>query len=303
MQVLLNSSSFKVEGCYKPSVRSFLKTYFFIMLVPQSKLKEKTVMRFDHIPLKPLKVNSLFLFILLIILLCAFLVPHFAMGQETKKLVFVSPRFADDPLVGQLSEVYSKILNRMGLDFEYKNLPAKRASSASNSGQVDGELTRVHSYNDKFTNLVRVEEVNHQIEFAAYTIIPELSFNGWESLRGYNVDCRRGIKMCVENVSKVTEMHETNTIEQLVMRLMNGYTDAIVQNAEHFDMLLKSDLFVQHDPEKKIRKAGVMQTITAHAFLHKKHQAIVPRISELLKAMKQTGEYQRIRGWPKDRMK
>lgn len=229
--------------------------------------------------------------------------PNGVSGQDLKKLVFVSPRFIDDPLVGQLSEVYAKILKQMGIEFEYRNLPAKRASIASNSGEVDGELTRVYSYNKKFVNLVRVEEENHQIEFAVYTINPEHSFNGWESLRGYNVDCRRGITMCVENVSKVTVMHETNTIEQLVMRLKTGYTDAIVQNAEHFDMLSKSDLFAQLDPEQEIRKAGVMQIITAHAFLHKKHNALVPRISELLKKMKQTGEYQRIRSWPKDRMR
>jgi hypothetical protein len=76
----------------------------------------------------------------------------------------------------------------------------------------------------------------------------------------------------------------------------------IVQNAGYFDAYMKSDAFIRIDTEKKIHKAGVMQMITAHAFLHKKHKSIAPRISQLLKEMKQTGEYQRIRGWPKDRM-
>lgn len=254
--------------------------------------------RFDFVQVVLLVVKSLFL----LFFFSAF-IPHGVMGQETKKLVFVSPRFADDPLVGQLSAVYSKILDRMGIGFEYRDLPAKRASIAANSGEVDGELTRVHSYNDTFTNLVRVEEANHQIEFAAYTVNPKLLFNGWESLRGYSVDCRRGVKMCVDNVSKVTEMHETNTIVQLVWRLKNGYSDAIVQNAEYFDTYMKSDVFARIDKEKEIRKAGVMQRITAHAFLHKKHQGLAVRISELLKEMKQTGAYQQIRGWPKNRMK
>ena len=225
-----------------------------------------------------------------------------AMGQEVKKLVFVSPRFPGDPLIEQLSEVYSTILSQMGFGFEYKNLPAKRASIASNSGEVDGELTRVYSYNDTFTNLVRVEEPNHQIVFAAYAVDPTLSFNGWESLKGYHVDCRRGVIMCTQNVSKVTKMSETNTIEQLVWRLLNGFSDATIRNAEPFDAYMKSDAFIQFDKKKQIHKAGVMEIITAHAFLHKKHKSLIPKISASLKKMKRTGEYQRIRGWPKDRM-
>ncbi|MCG8636735.1 MAG: hypothetical protein MI863_23075 [Desulfobacterales bacterium] len=242
-------------------------------------------------------------YILIFFIFTGIFLPHTALGQEPEKLVFVSPRFADDPLVEQLSEVYSKILEQLGFEFEYRDLPAGRASLASDSGKVDGELTRVHSYNNKFTNLVRIEEPNHQIEFAAYTVNPNLSFNGWESLKGYNIDCRRGIKMCVTNVSRVTNMHETNTVMQLVMRLKSGYSDAFVQNAEYFDTYMTSDEFARLDKENEIRKAGLMQVITAHAFLHKKHRALVPRISGLLKEMKQTGEYQRIRGWPKHRMK
>lgn len=248
------------------------------------------------------RFRSAFVCSLIITIFSGAFLPHVAVGQETKKLVFVSPRFPDDPLVRQLSEVYSKILEQMGYHFEYKDLPAKRASLASNSGEVDGELTRVHSYSEKFTNLVRVEEVSHRIEFAAYVVSPELTFNGWESLKGYNVDCRRGVMLCTRNVSRVTRMHEVNTVEQVVVRLKNGYSDAFVQNVEGFESYLKSASFAQLDKEKEIRKAGVMETITAHAFLHKKHQELIPRISELLKEMKRTGEYQRIRGWPADRI-
>jgi polar amino acid transport system substrate-binding protein len=250
-----------------------------------------------------IQIRSICAKILILFIFFGALVPHVVMSQETKKLVFVSARPTDDIVLEQLSEVYTKILKLMGIEFEYKNLPARRASEASNSGEVDGELTRVYSYNDKYTNLIRVEEANHQAVFAAYAVKPEFSFKGWESLKGYNIDCRRGIKVCVNNVSRVTMMYEINTVEQIVMRLKNGYSDAFVTHAGHFDDYMKSDLFVQMDKEKEIRKAGVMQIITAHAFLHKKHKALVPQISELLKQMKQTGEYQRIRGWPKDRMK
>jgi len=242
-------------------------------------------------------IKCLPFFILLNVLLADTLI-----GQETKTLVFVSPRFPDDPLVTQLSEVYTKILAQMGIGFEYRNLPAKRASIAANSGEVDGDLTRVYSYNDKFTNLIRVEESNHLVEFSAYTTDPDLSLHGWESLKGYRVDCRRGVIMCTEHVSKVTLMYEANSIDQLVYRLLNGYTDVIVRNANIFDNYMKSEAFKQIDPGKKVLKAGVMQYISAHAFLHKKHKDLVPKISELLKEMKRTGEYQRIRGWPKNRM-
>lgn len=265
-------------------------------------------MKTKRLPQKALKewslkvVRSIFRAWLVSAFCTTLLSPHPLIGEETKTLVFVSPRYPDDPLVTQLSDVYSSILKRLGYGFEYLNLPARRASMAADSGEVDGELTRVYSYNDTYINLVRIEEPNHQIEFAAYTIDPDVSFSGWESLKGYSVDCRRGVKLCTEQVAKVTKMNETNTIPQLVRRLLNGYTDVIVRNAEPFDNYMQSAAFAQIDTERKIRKGGVMQTITAHAFIHKKYEELAPRMSELLKEMKTTGEYQFIRGWPKDRM-
>lgn len=229
------------------------------------------------------------------------LLPCFALGQSGK-LVFTSPRLADNPLIEQLSEVYSRIFAKMGIDYEYRHLPAARASLASNSGDVDGELTRVHAYGQSHPNLVRVEEANHQLEFVAYTTDPHLILSGWDSLKGYTVDCRRGVLMCARNVSETTEMHEVDTVKQMVTRLVNGWSDLYVQNAEGFAFYSQEDWYAQIDTHSAIRLAGVMEVTTAHAFLHKKHQALVPRIEQLLREMKQTGEYQRIRGWPAERM-
>ena len=54
---------------------------------------------------------------------------------------------------------------------------------------------------------------------------------------------------------------------------------------------LESDEF----RNSKLRVAGVMDKFTAHAFLHKKHKALVPQLSNILKEMKKEGLFEKYR--------
>jgi hypothetical protein len=59
---------------------------------------------------------------------------------------------------------------------------------------------------------------------------------------------------------------------------------------------LKSDEFA----DSGIRAMGVMEEISCHAFLHKKHKDMVPALSLILKKMKEEGlleKYRKLSGF------
>jgi hypothetical protein len=77
------------------------------------------------------------------------------------RLTFTFNRPRDHRITQWLILIYTEALNRMSIEFVFKDLPSKRASAYSNEGKVDGELSRVYDYNTTYPNLIRVEEHNY----------------------------------------------------------------------------------------------------------------------------------------------
>jgi len=196
-------------------------------------------------------------------------------------------------------KIYTEALSRMGISLDYRVLPPKRASIYSDQGVLDGELSRVFDYNTEHTNLVRVEEHHLYSVFSAFAADPTITLNGWESLHStnYKVDYRRGIKKCSEKLSAIVPpelLSETSSIQAGVRRLLTGRTDIYIEPEDGVFDYLKSDELqkIKKGDEPTIHKVGIMETVTSHFWLHKKHQDLVPRISGILRDMKEEGLFE-----------
>src|SRR3990167_2914563 len=82
-----------------------------------------------------------------------------------------------------LNLVYSEAFKRLGITFKYQHYPARRSTLLSNSGVLDGELSRIHYYNENHPNMIRVEEPHWTSGFIAVAVDSSIQLNGWDSLR------------------------------------------------------------------------------------------------------------------------
>lgn len=183
-------------------------------------------------------------------------------------------------------KIYSEVFRRIGIQFDLKYYPPKRSSYLTDSEEVDGDVWRVYDYNDLHPNLVRVEEPTFFLNFTAFTTDPTLKLEGWESLRGtnYRVEYVRGGKKAKEKLTEVVakeNLSMANALSIALGKLEAGRTDIFVYPEPEVLLMMKEN--------KHIYKAGVMETITVHAFLIKKHQMLAPHISSVLKEMKREG--------------
>lgn len=215
-------------------------------------------------------------------------------AETNKKMTFVFGRPKAHPITQELIRVYSEALNRLNIHFSYLDVPNKRACEYVNSGRVDGDLGRVYNFNDTYTNTVRVEESNNSVIFAAYSNQQGLSVDGWQSLgeERHKIECRRGEMICIENVSKfvpLDQLTQVDKLDQAVRKLFLGRTDIFIQSEPVMTSYLGSDEFLTISRGKKIYKIGIMGKITGHAFLHKKHADLAPKLSKILSEMKAEG--------------
>lgn len=196
----------------------------------------------------------------------------------------------DSPSGTFLNLVYTEAFKRLGITFKYQHYPARRSTLLSDSGALDGELSRIHNYSERHPNLIRVEEPHWTSGFIAIGIDPSIHLDGWDSLRNqdFKVLYMAGIKGCEVNLPKVVPPKNL---------------DVVMQNAHAYRMLLKgrADLYIGAEMDlmgdlesaefrsEPLKIVGVMEKFTGHAFLHQKHQALVPKLSAILKEMKKEG--------------
>ncbi|MBI9113082.1 hypothetical protein [Maridesulfovibrio ferrireducens] len=166
----------------------------------------------------------------------------------------------------------------------------------SNSGKVDGDLSRIHGYGDYHPNLVRVEEGHWDSGFLAVGINPEIKLDGWSSLNGtdYRVVYRRGIKGCEVNLPKYVNASKLDIVSSVnsgFSKVLRNWSDIYVGADMNIVNALKSETF----EKAELNIIGVMDKFSAHLYLHKKNRILAPKITKRLKSMKKDGTIAKFR--------
>lgn len=211
--------------------------------------------------------------------------------QAADKIVFSNGLPENSYRVKWYKLVYPEAFRRLGMEFELKQYPMKRGPYLVNQGKLDGELGREGDFNAMYPNLLRVEEPLWTGRMIAYTTDKKIKLNNkWESLRNtqFRVNYRRGVKKCEENLTKVVRPDKLESLTddvQGLKKLLAKRIDVYVGIESIIDPLLKTKEF----SASSFNKAGVMDESKIYAFLHKKHEKLVPKLAAVFKAMKEEG--------------
>lgn len=215
-------------------------------------------------------------------------------GEAEKTIILISTEEIKNSTYGKwLSLIYTEVFHRLGYELQYDGYPAARASMMSDKGIVDGEICRVFEYQEAHPNVIRVEEAAFSSRFVAMAVKPGIELQGWKSLQGtaFRVEYRRGSKLPGFELPKVVapeHLSKITTVEQGLKKLIMGRSDLYVDSegliAETIKSLKRDNFNVS-----TIYKAGIMQGVNVHVYLHKKHAALVPKVTHALKTLKQEG--------------
>lgn len=223
-----------------------------------------------------------------------------AIGQQRpEKLVFVFSRPRANPHAQFVIRLYTEALDRMGIAFEFLEVPPSRATALSSAGAVDGELGRTYEFVELYPMLVRVEEPNAAVLFSAYSLKPLPPMDGWAALRAapLNICHRRGIQEIEREFlhpayrGRVTSV---SGIANAFRMLQRGHVDVLVEVENAVEEFLIGSEAQQEDLAglRPIR-VGVMLRTTGHAYLHERHRALAPELAAVLRTMKAEGKHTR----------
>ena len=196
-----------------------------------------------------------------------------------------------------LGLIYTEAFRRLGYDFVYKGYPAKLSSKMSDDGTIDGEIHRVRDYGEAHPTVIRVSEPHFSIRFSAYSKKSDISLESWRSLREtkYRVGYRAGVKKTETTLPLFVDSNRlvsSPNIIQALRKLAKGSIDIYIDTEMPVDTALENN----NDLRKLgIRRVGVVESITTHAFLHKKNRYLVPKLAAILRKMRKEGMIERLR--------
>jgi len=200
-----------------------------------------------------------------------------------------NPPLATDDHTGFHDLVAIEAYKKLGIEIEIHRLPSARSGRNADQGIDDGNGPRISDYEKFFPNLVKVPEKVIDFDFVGFTLDPAINPKGWDDLASYNIGMVTGWKLIEVNAKKYKTLTKVRNTEQLFKLLKNGRADVVLierwQGLYQAKQLGLDNIHVVEPPfaQKEM-----------FFFLNKKHQALVPKLTQALRAMKEDGTYQRL---------
>lgn len=229
--------------------------------------------------------------------LMAWLSIMMASAETTSNVMYFGFNGALDTPHGKfLTLIYTEAFKRLGYTFTVETFPAKRASMLSDNGSVDGELSRVYQYQETHPNVIRVDTPHWKSGFLGVSLKPEIKLSGWNALKNtdYRINYLRGTQGVETNLSKVVGPLQIELVDSEtagLRKVLLGRADLYIDTERVIVNALGSDEF----KESGLRVAGIMEEFTGHAYLHKRHKELVPKLAAILADMKKEGLFIKYR--------
>ena len=189
-----------------------------------------------------------------------------------------------------LERIAAESFHRTGGDVRIVSLPSERSLIAANLGEVDGEGLRVGGLGTQYANLVQVPEPFVRISFVAFARDATITLdNGWDSLKPYRVAFINGWKMFEANTGSARAVNKVDKPEQMFRMLEDGRVDLVLYTRADGVQLTRS-----LELSSVASVSPPLKDVDMYLYLHKKHQALAPRVGQALRDIKADGTYNRI---------
>jgi len=179
-------------------------------------------------------------------------------------------------------QLISAVFKQMNMELLIVNKPAERSIREANSGIADGEFMRISNIHDLYPNLIKVSPEIGQMNFVVFSKLENIDLSaGWQGLTSYKIGYVMGWKIIEKNIASFKHTFSVG----------NAATLFSILSADRFDVII----YEQSRGLKIIKQLGIMNVNAKlpalssqkmYLFLHKKHQKLVPQISQTINAIK-----------------
>ncbi len=220
---------------------------------------------------------------------------HAEVSQRT--IVLVSGENLRNSVHGLwLTYLFTDAFSRLGLGFEYRAYPLKRAIQMEVRGEVDGGIFHGEAFGKEHPHLLPLTTSTFASTYSAFSARKLSLKNGWSALAGLNlrVNYRLGSLAAEAKLQSLVPARLLETVTDTatgLRKLRVGHSDIFVE----LDPLVES---VMQQPEfagMPLHKISTMESLDGFCYLHPKNADLVGPLSKVIAKMKASGQIEKYR--------
>lgn len=192
--------------------------------------------------------------------------------------------------VSQGAAVLKEAYARLGIPVLFHDYPARRGLAEADQGAIDGEVLRMGGLSQRLPNLIQVRPSIVSVQGVALTCDPNLAVRGKKDLAGLRIGVHPGILLSEELVRGQAHVVEGRW-DQLFRMLYLDRLDVVIA----YDGIERTQAGRQAARRLRVLRPKGWR-IPLYHYLNRKHAALVPRIEAVLRAMRVSGETDRLCG-------
>jgi len=185
--------------------------------------------------------------------------------------------------------IVKNMFQRINVDAKTVLLPSERSLINANAGINDGNIARIKGLEKKYKNLRMVPGKIIDFNFVVFTKNKNHKIKNWDDLEPYNVAFINGWKVFEKKVSRYKSLVKTRDSQQLFKLLKKDRIDIALYDQ------WSGVWWTRNNNSQKIHYLlPPIASYQLYLYLNKKHEKLVPQLSQALQSMKDDGTYQRI---------
>ncbi|WP_284617284.1 substrate-binding periplasmic protein [Aquabacterium humicola] len=220
-------------------------------------------------------------------------------GAATAQPLVIGTHAQEDTVQGRLvRNIHREAFRRIGVEVRVDVFPLQRLTMLSRSGEIDGDVARVHGYGAAHPDLVRVEEPMYALQFGLFAVKEGLQVRQLQELAGqpWRVVYLRGVALCrdgLEATLKPAQIQALNDEDQGLDMLLADRADLYCASDAVLEDRLSRPRY--RDAPKFRLQVPLGPPLPLYAYLHRRHAELAPRLAAALRQMKAEGLIDRYR--------
>ena len=190
---------------------------------------------------------------------------------------------------GYHDKIAIELFRRLDKKVRIRFLPGERSLINLNQGIDDATFVRIAGLRKSYPNVRIVPEKIMDFTFVAFSKNPTIVLNGWEDLKPYSVAYINGWKIFEQNVKGPKFLTRVSGPSLLFGLLKRERAEILLFNKW-------SGLYIAR--QEGMTEVRLLMPLLAiremFVYVHKKHEALIPRLSAIIRSMKADGSYDKI---------
>ncbi len=184
-------------------------------------------------------------------------------------------------------EIIKEAYRRIGITTLILFLPPARALAMASLGKVDGEVSRIFKLGEQHKNLVRVPVPYLTFKSKIFSVKSNIKVYTASDLAKYTSGIIVGV-LYSEQLTRHYPRIQMASAEQLFRMLLADHPDLDLAIVSEFSGRI---ILAKKFPNKKIHMSHQsLIEVPVYHYLHQRHIALLPKITQVLKEMYESGE-------------